>query len=502
MGTAWLRKPGFIRATGLILGPLAFLVILLLPCPEGLAPVGQRVLATTLWTAIWWMTEAVPINAAGFLPFLLFPMLGVMTATETAKAGMSDSIYLFAGGFFLAAALEKWGLHRRLALGTLRILGTRPRRLVLGVMVIVAFLSFWLTNTATTVMMIPILLAVVEQAKETLDDEADLHRFGTALLLGCALAANIGGMGTPVGTVPNAVMIGQMRAAGVQISFTEWMWEAIPIVLVLLPLAWWVLVRWTAPVPAHIQIGNSQVVRDQLRALGRWSSAEKRVGMVFFLAVVLWMTRQDLRLGDTFVIPGWAGALEWMRLVPEGAARGISDGTVSVLAAILLFAVPSGVGSSRLLDWDRASRVPWGVLFLLAGGFILAKGFTLGGNESLGNFLGDELKGAREYPLILQLVGIAIVVSFLTEFASNTATCTLVIPLVIGLIAPTGKSFLPHAYTAALAASCSFMMPVATPPNALVFSTNRIPIGTMIRNGLVLNVLAACLMALIIGLRS
>lgn len=494
------RLPGSVRSLGLALGPSLFLLVLLLPRPEGLGETGHRVLATALWTAIWWVTEAVPINAASFLPFLLFPLLGVMDAETAAKAGMNDSIYLFAGGFFLAATLERWGFHRRVALAALHSLGGNPRRLILGVMGIVAFLSCWLTNTATVVMMLPILVALVAEARRNLGGTAEVARFATALLLGTALAANIGGMGTPVGTVPNAVMVGQIARQGIEVSFFKWMTQAIPVVLLLVPLSWWILVRFTSPVPAGLKIGDSDRIRSERAALGPWSPAERRVAAIFFAAVALWITRQDIVLGGGMAIPGWAGLIESAGIIPAGAHRGIRDGSVAVFAALLLFAVPSGRNGERLLDWEHASRVPWGVLFLLGGGFILAEGFTLGGEESLGSYLGTSLEGLRTVPLFLQLLGITLMVSFLTEFASNTATCTLVIPLVIALIAPTGASFLPHAYAAALGASCSFMMPVATPPNALVFSTGMIPIGAMVRNGIFLNVLSAFTVATVLWL--
>jgi sodium-dependent dicarboxylate transporter 2/3/5 len=492
------RCAGSYQTIGLFLGPVAFVLTLMLPRAEGLSEVGQGVLATTLWTAIWWMTEAIPINAASFLPFLLFPFLGVMDATDAARAGMNDSIYLFAGGFFLAAALERWGFHRRMALATLITFGNRPQRLILGVMSVVAFLSFWLTNTATVVMMLPILVAVVNEARRKLGDSPECARFASALLLGTALAANIGGMGTPVGTVPNAVMIGQLAKQGIEISFLKWMAHAVPVVIALIPLCFLLLVHVTARVPRDLTIGDQHSLRQDRLALGAWTPAEKRLAMIFGFTVILWITRQDVVLSEDLRIPGWASFLEDLGLIPQGAGKGIRDGSVSVLAALLLFSIPSGIGKDRLLDWDHASRVPWGVLFLLAGGFILAEGFTVGGDKSLGSYLGAQLEGLREIPLFWQLLGITLVVSFLTEFASNTATCTLLIPLIIALFAPTGLEYLPHCFAVALGASCSFMMPVATPPNALVFSTGMIPIGRMVRNGLLLNVTSAVVVASIL----
>jgi len=493
---------GSARKVGLFLGPCVFALTLLADTPEELSVTGQRVLAVTLWTATWWITEAIPINAAALLPFLLFPVTGVLDAPAAAKASMSDALYLFLGGFFLAAALERWGLHRRLALSALRVLGTSPRRLIGGVMVMVAFLSCWLTNTATTVMMLPILLAVVLQAERVLGKGPESRRFGAALILGTALAANIGGMGTPVGTLPNAVLIGQLQTRGVEITFLEWMGRALPVVCLLLPLAWLVLVLVVARIPRDMKIGEAREVMEQSRSLGRWSPAEIRVGMVFLLAVVLWVTRQDLRLGSGVNIPGWASGLETLGVIPVGAGKGIRDGSVSVIAALLLFLIPAGNGE-RLLDWERASRVPWGVLFLLMGGFLLAHGFTLDdrSGSSLGSWLGTQLSVFQDLPLFLRLLGIALTVSFLTEFASNTATTTLVVPVLFGL-SVTGAEMIPYGFAAALAASCSFMMPVATPPNALAFGTGRIPMKLMIRNGLLLNVSGAAVIALVVWLQS
>ena len=487
---------------GLWLGPLLFLLTVLLPRPAGLSSEGQSALAVTLWTATWWLTEALPINATALLPFLLFPFTGVMTAPEAAEASMSDSLYLFLGGFFIAAALERWGLHRRLALGTLRIMGTSPRRLIAGVMAIVAFLSLWLTNTATTVMMIPILLAVVDQARRTLGDGPEANRFAAALLLGTALAANIGGMGTPVGTVPNAVMIGQLADRDVSISFLEWMGHALPVVIILVPLAWLILVGWSAKVPKTLRIGNIDAIRKEARDLGPWTPAEKRVGLVFVIAVVLWVTRQDLNIGVT--IPGWASALEALGIVPEGKAAGIRDGSVAVLAALLLFLLPSGHQGERLLDWERAARVPWGILILLGGGFVLAAGFTIKGadGDSLGVWLGSYLGNFRELPFLVQLLLVSLLVSMLTEFASNTATCILILPILFAVAAEGGMDVIPFGFAAALAASCSFMMPVATPPNALVFGTGKIPMRLMLRNGIVLNIVGALVIGGMAWLRS
>ncbi len=482
-----------VRRFGLLAGPLLFLLTLALPTPEGMSLVGQRVLATTIWTATWWVTEAIPINAAAFLPFLLFPLLGVMDARAAAKATTSDTLYLFLCGFFLAAALERWGLHRRIALGTFKALGTSPRRLVLGIMVMVAFLSCWLTNTATTVMMLPILLAIVAESRRTLGDTPESTGFAAALLLGTALAANLGGMGTPVGTLPNAVAIEQLADRGVEISFLGWMGRAIPIIAIMIPLAWFVLVRISVRLPRDLQIGDLDIIREESRELGSWSTAERRVGLIFLSAVLLWLTRQDVNLGTGLTLPGWASGLEALGLVPEGGAAGIKDGTVAAFAGLLLFVVPAARGGPRLLDWEHASKVPWGVLFLLGGGILLAAGFKIDGPDgsSLGVWIGDRLRGFHDVPLLFQLLLVSLLVSFLTEFASNTATCTLMLPILFSGAANAGQDLIPFAFAAAFGASCSFMMPVATPPNALVFGTGRVPIGLMIRNGFILNLAGA-----------
>jgi len=301
-------------------------------------------------------------------------------------------------------------------------------------------------------------------------------------------------MGTPVGTVPNAVAVGQLAERGIEVSFLGWMAHALPIVALLIPLAWFVLVTFSARLPKDMTIGDGAAIQQELKSLGSWTSAEKRVGFVFLLAVVLWLTRQDIALGDGAKIPGWANGLEWAGIVPDGGGKGIRDGTVAAFAGLLLFVIPAFRGGPRLLDWDHAQKVPWGVLFLLGGGFLLAKGFTLAGDDggaSLGSWVGERLRAFQDLPLLVQLLSLSVLVSLLTEFASNTATCTLILPILFGVAIAGGQPLQPFGFAAALAASCSFMMPVATPPNALVFGTGRVPISLMIRNGIVLNILGA-----------
>lgn len=502
--TAVEAATGMLARAGLAAGPLLFLAILLAPSPDGLSRAGQRVLAVTAWTATWWVTEALPIYATALLPFLLFPFLGILSAPAAAKATMNDAVYLFFGGFFLAAALERWGLHRRLAFAVLRALGTSPRRLLLGVMVAVCLLSYWLTNTATTVMMLPILLALGQQARDRGGGDPASRRFQAALLLGAALAANIGGMGTPIGTVPNALLLGEMADRGDPLSFLRWMSVGVPITLVLLPLAWVLLVTWTARIPAGLDIGDPARIRREAQALGPMSGPERRVAWVFAAAVILWATRADLRISETFVIPGWAGVVESLAGVAGRGTGYLRDGTVAVLVALVLFATPSAPRGPRLLDWETARKVPWGVIVLLGGGFLLARGFGIGGEggeggASLGDWISGFLRDLEGWPGGLRLFAVCLGVSFLTEVTSNTATCALLLPLVFGFAETAGIPPLPLAIAVAISTSCSFTLPVATPPNALVFGTGLVPMRMMVRNGLILNVAGAAAITVLVG---
>lgn len=483
------------RLAGLLAAALAFGLVLSLPTPEGLDPVGMRVLASTLAMAILWVSEALPIPVTSLLPLILFPLLGIMPSDAVAGVYTNDLIFLFFGGFFLALALERWGAHRRVALIVMSWFGTRPAAIIAGVMTAVAFLSMWISNTATSLMMLPICLALVEQLEERGVPKAQVRRFSAALLLGLAYSANIGGIGTPIGTGPNGIFVRQFPDAMTP-SFAEWMGFGLPLVIVFLALVWLFFTRVLFRFDPSVSFGERDYVRQKLRELGPLSPQERGTLMVFGLTVFLWVTRRDL--GG---LPGWASLLEGagFEWIQASASKGVGDSAVSILAVLLLCLIRVGKPRRPLADWTTATQVPWGMLLLLGGGFAIARAFGVNQDEgllSLSSYLGEKLSGlAGESPVVV-LPAIALGVSFLTEFTSNTATTSVIVPI----LAHVGSAELGRllALTATLSASCAFMFPVATPPNAIVFASERVGIRTMMKAGIWLNLLGGLLIPLVI----
>ncbi|WP_135470106.1 SLC13 family permease, partial [Crenalkalicoccus roseus] len=378
---------------GLLLGAAVFVLLLLLPPPEGMTPAAWRVAAVAALMASWWVSEAIPIPATGLLPLVLFPLLGIAPIGEAAAPYADPLIFLFLGGFIVALALERWNLHRRIALGIVARVGTRPAALVGGFMLATAFLSMWVSNTATTVMMLPIGLSVIGLlAAESTPDEAGRGGFPTALLLGIAYAASVGGLGTLIGTPPNALLAGFMaRTYGVEIGFAQWMLIGLPLVAILLGCTWVLLTRIAFRLPAGPVEGSDALIRAELGKLGRMGVAEWRVGLVFAAMAVLWVGRP--------LIEGW---------VP-----GLSDTGIAVAAALALFLVPAGGGrGGALLEWEASRRLPWGVLLLFGGGLSLAAAISKSG---LAAWIGGVLAGLGALPLVLVVVLVTAAVVFLTE---------------------------------------------------------------------------------------
>lgn len=408
--------------------------------------------AIAAWCVAWWISEPVPIPATSLIPFAAFPMTGVLDHKSVASAYGHTLILLLLGGFILSTAMAKSGAHRRLAVGIVRLVGGGGRRLVLGFMLACALCSMWISNTATTLMLLPVAGAVLERADK---------RLTTPLLLGLAYSASIGGIGTPVGTPPNVIFMGIYReATGADISFLEWMTIGIPAVAILLPLAWLWLTRSLADTPAVA-----------LPALPAWKPAERRVLAVFGITALLWVTR-------TAPLGGWSGAL---------SMDGVGDSTVALAAVVVLFALPDGEGGP-MLDWETAREIPWGLLLLFGGGIAIARAFEASG---LSGAIGGAMTGLMTLPALLLIAAVCLSVTFLTEVTSNTATTTLLMPVLAaaGLAAGIDPALL--MIPAALSASCAFMLPVATAPNAIVFGTGEISTRTMAREGLVLNLVGA-----------
>lgn len=438
---------------------------------------------------------AIPIPATSLLPLVLFPALGVMPARQAAASYAGDTIFLFLGGFILALGVQRWGLHRRIALRIVGVIGSSPSRMVLGFMAATAFLSMWISNTATTLMMLPIALAVVSSMRETAANHASaggdaLAGFAPALLLGVAYAASIGGMATPIGTPPNIAFLRVLEILypdAPSISFGRWLLAFLPLVAVFLPLAWLVLTRVVHRVPrARVHAGR-EVIRAELRALGAMSAGERRMLIIFVATAILWITRGDLLLGGAR-IPGWAGLIERWIGAPFQAGY-LHDATVAMAMALLTFLVPGDRderGQPRpLMDWDTARQLPWGVLLLFGGGFALAMAFKESGlSQHLGETFAGVISGA---PALLLMMAVCLLVTGLTEMTSNTATTEVMLPVLAGAAGAASVHPLLLMLPATLSASCAFMLPIATPPNAIVFGSGAVDMREMIRAGVVLN---------------
>ncbi|WP_325027398.1 SLC13 family permease [Microbulbifer pacificus] len=414
--------------------------------------------AITLLTVIWWITEALPIPATSIVPFVLLPLFGVGDHKLVASSLGSHVILLLMGAFMLSKALEKSGAHERLALYMLRLVGVSSgRRLVLGFMLAAGLLSMWISNTATTLMMLPIALAILSRA--------DNHRLTVALILGIAYAASLGGVGSPLGTPPNVIFMGiYEEVTGREFSFLSWMKIGLPVVLITLPLmALWL----TRSVHMHKSLESP--------AVGAWRPEEVRTLLVFAVAILFWVTRSE-------PFGGWS---EWL------GVEGAGDSTVALGAVVLMFLVSDGKGG-RLLDWPTAESIPWGMLLLFAGGIAIAKGFEVSG---LSELMGQGLTFLTAMPLWLMLILLCFSVTFLTEITSNTATATLLMPILAVVATSAGFDPMVLMIPAAMCASCAFMLPVATAPNAIVYGTGKIRIQEMVREGAVLSVLASLVIA-------
>jgi solute carrier family 13 (sodium-dependent dicarboxylate transporter), member 2/3/5 len=476
------RRESRVARASLVLGPLLSLAMLVFADLDPDNARVTRMAAVALLMAVWWMTEAVPLAVTALLPVVLFPVLGIMDGKAVAPIYFNHVIFLFVGGFMVALAMRRWNLHKRIALRVLLFFGTRPRRLLLGFMTATAFLSMWISNTATTMMMVPIALAVILNFEESLGRER-LRRLSIGLLLGVAYGATLGGIATLVGTPPNLsfARIFQITfPAAPEIGFAQWMLFAFPLAALFL-VAVWLLLSFLFLRGVDTSI-DDRVFTDQYEELGPVSFEEKVVLADFVLLALLWMFRSDLCFGG-FVLPGWSGLFEnpgWL-----------NDGVVAMAMALVLFIVPSRRG--RILDWETAGRLPWHIVLLFGGGFALASGFRESG---LSLWVGGELSAAQNLHPILIVALVSIVVTFLTELTSNTATAEMLLPVLAALALTIGVNPLLLMVPGTLACSLAFMLPVATPPNAIIFGTNRLRIVDMARAGFVLNLIGVALVTL------
>ena len=461
---------------GLILGLVSALIILVIPASESLPIEAKRAAAIFVWMGIWWATEAVPIAVTALIPLVFFPILGVANIESTAAPYANKNIFLFLGGFFLSIAIQKCNLHKRMALNVLKYTGTRGKSIIGGFMLSSCVLSMWIMNTSTTIMLLPIGLAIIAVVKESMSElsEMDKINFQVALLLGIAYAANIGGIATLIGTAPNMALNGFMEEQyAVSISFLDWMKVGVPVSLTLLPLAWVTLTKFTFPVNFETSTETQETIITMRNGLGKIKSSEMRVLVIFLSTALLWVFR-----GPINNIPG---------------LEGLTDPRIAMLCGLALFLTPSGNSNqNNLLDWKDAEKgVPWGVLLLFGGGLSLAAAAQ---STGLAAWIGSLMPVGLSLILLVFLFTALII--FLTELTSNLATTATFLPIVA--IIATQFGFDPLLLTAAIAiaASCAFMLPVATPPNAIVFGSELIKVPQMMKAGIVLNLIAIVIVSL------
>ncbi|SES25969.1 SLC13 family permease [Salipaludibacillus aurantiacus] len=463
------------QIVGLFLGPLLFFIILLFFQPEGLPLEARGVLAATTWIATWWITEAIPIPVTSLLPIILFPLVTNLGVGEVTPNYGDNIVFLFLGGFIIALALERWNLHKRIALTIINAVGTSTKRLMLGFMLATAFLSMWISNTATAMMMVPIGTAIIYQFSHLIDDrkvknaKQQEDQFAKGLMIAIAFSASIGGLGTIIGTPPNTILAGQLREIfDVDLSFANWMLFGVPLAAVLLIIAWLYLITFAFPIKMKEIPGGHKVVQNERKALGPMSPDEKVVLTVFTLTALAWISR-------SFVLQ-------------EYVHPNIDDTLIAITGALVLFLIPSfkyqGV---KLMNWHTAKDVPWGILILFGGGLAIAGAF---GETGLDVWIGEQLTVLIGVQFIVIVLAVSIFVVFLTEITSNTASATMLMPIMASLAYAIDVHPFAMMVPAAVAASCAFMLPVATPPNAVVFGSGYLKMGDMIKAGFWMNIIA------------
>ena len=466
-----------VKKIGLILGPALFLMTLLWFHPEGLSKEANAILASTLWVAVWWITEAVPIAITSLLPVVLFPLTGGLELAETTASFGHRYIFLYIGGFILAIAIQRWNLHKRIALNIIQIIGTNVKSIILGFMIATAFLSMWISNTATSVMMLPIGMAIISQLRDNPDTiENENQTFGKALMLAIAYSASIGGMATLIGTPPNLILAGIVQETyGIEITFLKWFMFGLPVSLILLAICWKYLTEFAFSFKQKAFPGGKSEINKQLKSLGKISYEEKMVLLIFIGTAFAWITRSFLL----------------QKFIPN-----IDDTIIAVIAGIILFVLPASKEKSRkLINWEEAVKLPWGILLLFGGGLALAQGFKISG---LAEWIGGQmtlLEGASLFFLLLFLITL---VNFLTEITSNLATTAMILPI----LAPLSLVIDVHPFMlmvgATVAASCAFMLPVATPPNAVVFGSGYLRIPDMVKSGIWMNLFSIFFLTLMV----
>ena len=460
----------------LISGPLLFLAMQFFSPPAGMSESAYSLLSITLWMALWWVTESVPIAITALLPIILFPMTGAVDLQTTTASYGHKYIFLYMGGFMLAIAIEKWNLHKRIALNIIKIIGTNISKIILGFMVATAFLSMWISNTATAVMMLPIAMSIVAQLQDNPNTEKNENLiFGKALMLSIAYSASIGGMATLIGTPPNLVFAGYVEETyGIEITFLQWLKFGVPIAIPLLVIAWLYLTKFAFKFKQKEFPGGKEEINRLLVLIGPMKREEKLVSSIFVLTAFCWITRSFI-LQEFFPF--------------------IDDTIIAMTAGVLLFVVPASDFKKRLITWEDAVKLPWGIILLFGGGMALAAGFQITG---LASWLGAQMSVFQGLSLLILVFVIITLVNFFTEFTSNLATTAMLLPI----LAPIAISLNMNPYmlmvACTIAASCAFMMPVATPPNAVVFGSGYLRIPDMIKSGIWMNIISILFLTLMV----
>ena len=463
---------------GRVLGPLAFFYILFFFHPDGLSVSANAVLASVVWVTIWWVTEAIPIYVTALLPLILFPLTGALSLSETATSYGHKYIFLYMGGFILAIAIEKWNLHKRIALTIINLIGTNIINIILGFMLATAFLSMWISNTAATVIILPIAMAIVYQLNDNPETEKDENKiFGKALMLAIAYSASIGGISTLIGTPTNLVLAGVVQTTfGKEITFSEWFVLGFPIAVLLLFISWVYLTRFAFTFKQKEFPGGRSEITLRLKALGKMGFEEKTVLFIFILTAFAWIARSFLL----------------QRFIPA-----IDDTIIAMCTVIIMFMLPTRQKGKKLITWEDAVKLPWGILLLFGGGLTLAMGFESSGPAL---WIGGKLSALQVLPFILLLLILISIVNFLTELTSNIATTAILLPVLVSLAPVLGV----HPYylmiAATLAASCAFMLPVATPPNAVVFGSGYLEMVDMVKKGFWLNIISILILTVVVYL--
>ncbi len=437
------------------------------------------VLAITAWIALWWITEAIPLPITSLLPIILFPLMGVLDIGITTASYGEPIVFLYIGGFLIGIAIEKTGLHTRIALSIIRSMGSKLSMIILGFMISTAFISMWISNTATAIMMLPIGLAIITATST--EEEKHHNDFRKALMLAIAYAASIGGLGTIIGTPPNLVLAGVIRDTyDTEITFMQWFVVGFPITVFLLFVSWWYLTRIGFPLGKARLAGGQDILDRRLASGGPMSSAEKKVAIVFVLVAVAWIIR-------SFVLE---------KIIP-----GIDDTIIAMIGGIVLFLLPSGVkDNNRLLNWEDAIKLPWGIILLFGGGLALAEAFETSG---LAAWIGNNMTGLSVFGIFAMILFVVAIVNFLTEFTSNLATVTMILPVLAPIAVSAGVHPFYLMVGATLAASCGFMMPAGTPPNAIAFGSGYLSIWDMVKTGFWLNlasvIIITCVVYFLLG---